>query len=336
MISIIVPVYNTAKYLPECLDSILNQEYGDLEIILVDDGSTDESLKVCEKYAEIDNRVIVYHKENSGVSDTRNFGLSRANGEYISFCDSDDVIKPELYQLLYETMIQQGVDRVVCGYAYLYEDGHTVYSKPRLADGRYDADYILPKMIDDGTMSGFLFSGVYNSLFKKKIIYDNNLHFESDIKYNEDSLFSFKYMLSSQSIYSLQSLPTYLYRQHSNSSTSRRTVGDKYAPLRKALCDMKLSDLPIDFELQMKRRTVTEALWQILDISVKQHEREAVRDIRAILNSEEVKKCLDVISAKELNQYKRYYYYLMKFKASRLLYISSSKLLPFLTKYISR
>ena len=96
MISIIVPVYNTEKYLRECLDSILAQTYTDIEVILIDDGSKDGSLSICQEYASIDKRVRVYHKENSGVSDTRNFGIEHANGEFISFCDSDDKVDSEL------------------------------------------------------------------------------------------------------------------------------------------------------------------------------------------------------------------------------------------------
>lgn len=336
MISIIVPVYNAEKYLRECLDSILVQTYEDIEIILVDDGSLDDSLKICQEYENKDKRIIVYHKENSGVSDTRNYGIEHASGEYISFCDADDAIVPELYEMLYKAMIKYQVDRVVSGYMYLFDDGRTVYSKPRISDGRYNAKYILRKMIDDGTLSGFLFSGVYNSLYKKKIIYENNIRFNTDIKYNEDSLFSLQYMLASKSIYSLQSKPTYFYRQHESSSTKQRTIGDKYETLRNVLCNMDLQNMDMDFEIQMKRRMVTEALWQILDISDKERGVEAIRDIKKILKDKKLQSNLYVIHFKNLNIYKKYYYVLMRLRMAWALYFSSSKLFPILSKYISR
>lgn len=336
MISIIVPVYNTEKYLQECLDSILVQTHTDIEVILIDDGSKDDSLSICQKYANIDKRVKVYHKENSGVSDTRNFGIEHANGEFISFCDSDDKIDSGLYQMLYNAMIEHDVDRVVSGYAYLYDDGRRLYSKPRIQDGGYESNVILRKMIDDGTLSGFLFSGVNNSLFRREIICKNNLQFDPLIRYNEDSLFSFQYMLHSRSIYSLQSKPTYFYRQHRGSSTKKRTVGDKYEPLRQALWNMKLDEMDINFNVQMKRRTVTEALWQILDIAEKEHGLEAVRDIQILLKNKELQENISVIRVEDLNLYKRFYYILMKVKMPWMLYISSSKLLPILSKYISR
>ncbi|MEQ6389256.1 glycosyltransferase family 2 protein [Bacillaceae bacterium S4-13-58] len=100
-ISIIVPVYNVEDYLTECIESILKQTYSNIEILLINDGSTDGSPSICDKYASLDNRVKVYHKENAGVSSARNFGLRNASGDYVGFIDSDDWISPKMY----ETMI---------------------------------------------------------------------------------------------------------------------------------------------------------------------------------------------------------------------------------------
>ena len=101
LISIIIPVYNAEKYLKKCLDSVINQTYKNLEIILVDDGSTDKSPEICDKYAEKDSRIIVLHKENGGVSSSRNAGLDIFKGEYLSFVDSDDYVEPDYIEYLY-------------------------------------------------------------------------------------------------------------------------------------------------------------------------------------------------------------------------------------------
>lgn len=101
MISVIVPVYNVEEYLPTCIESILNQTYKDLEILLIDDGSTDNSGKICDKYAKEDGRCIVVHQPNKGVSEARNTGLKHATGEYISFIDGDDYIHPQMLEILY-------------------------------------------------------------------------------------------------------------------------------------------------------------------------------------------------------------------------------------------
>ena len=96
LISIIVPVYNVEKYLKKCVDSIVNQTYKNLEIILVDDGATDSSGEICDELEKLDNRIKVYHKENGGLSDARNYGVARATGSYIGFVDSDDYIDAEM------------------------------------------------------------------------------------------------------------------------------------------------------------------------------------------------------------------------------------------------
>lgn len=109
MISIIVPVYNVEKYLRSCIDSILAQTYEDFELLLIDDGSLDHCGEICECYAKQDQRIAVFHKENGGLSDARNFGLDHANGEYILFADSDDLLHERCVEILYSNLIKYGV-----------------------------------------------------------------------------------------------------------------------------------------------------------------------------------------------------------------------------------
>ena len=113
-ISIIVPVYNVEKYLKTCLDSIINQTYQNLEIILVDDGSTDNSGEICEEYRKTDSRIILIHKENEGLSMARNFGLDIASGDYISFVDSDDFIARNMMEALYNRLLETQSDMAIC------------------------------------------------------------------------------------------------------------------------------------------------------------------------------------------------------------------------------
>jgi len=333
MISIIVPIYNTGLFLAECIASILHQTYKDFELLLIDDGSTDNSLDICKQFALRDSRVKVYQKSNSGVSSTRNYGINIASGEYISFCDSDDIIDELLYETLYKIMIEKQVDRVCAGYAYLY-GSDLVPCKERVADGKYDAKEILPRMLDDGTLSGVLFSGVNNSLYKREIINEFNIRFDENIKYNEDSLFSIQYMCHSSSIYSIQSKKYYHYRQHVNSITKKRTVGDKYAPFREKLVSLGLEDM--DFSLQMRRRYITEALWEILDTGKKEEFGRALKRIKAIVTSSNVRENINTIDIKALNKYKAVYYWLMKHKSCLLLLTITRWIVPVLEKHISR
>ena len=115
-ISIIIPAYNIAPYLPRCLDSVLEQTYTNLEIIVVDDGSKDDTRAVIEEYAERDNRIVPVYKENTGVSDTRNKGLDVATGDYIGFIDGDDYIEKNMYEVLMSNAIKYNADISHCGY----------------------------------------------------------------------------------------------------------------------------------------------------------------------------------------------------------------------------
>ena len=114
LISVVVPVYNVEKYLKACVDSIINQTYSNLEIILVDDGSTDESGKLCDKYLDVDRRIKVIHKKNGGLADARNTGMKYAKGEYIGFVDSDDYIHPEFYENLHRMITKENANIAEC------------------------------------------------------------------------------------------------------------------------------------------------------------------------------------------------------------------------------
>ncbi|MGF2941895.1 glycosyltransferase family 2 protein [Enterococcus xiangfangensis] len=120
-ISIIVPVYNVEKYLRKCVDSILAQTFTDFELILVDDGSPDNSGAICDQYAEKDSRIKVIHKENGGLSDARNAGIEVAKGKYLGFIDSDDYIADDMYELLYNNIIKEKADLSICGIYHVYE-----------------------------------------------------------------------------------------------------------------------------------------------------------------------------------------------------------------------
>lgn len=128
-ISVIVPVYNSEKYLERCVESILKQTYGNLEVILVDDGSTDTSSIICDRYAQIDQRIKVIHKKQGGVCDARNSGLEIATGDYLTFVDNDDFILPDMYEILLSNMYKYRVKLSMCSYSLYYEERGMEYAK---------------------------------------------------------------------------------------------------------------------------------------------------------------------------------------------------------------
>ena len=123
LVSVIVPIYNVEKYLRKCVDSILNQTYKNLEIILVDDGSPDNCGNICDEYALSDSRIRIIHKKNGGLSDARNAGLDIARGNYILFVDSDDYIDETMVEKLYEALEKEKAEMSLCSFVYVNDDG---------------------------------------------------------------------------------------------------------------------------------------------------------------------------------------------------------------------
>lgn len=140
-ISIVVPIYNTSFFLNKCIESIVNQSYSKLEIILVNDGSTDNSLSICDSYASQDDRIIVISKENGGLSSARNAGLDVATGDFIGFVDSDDFVASDMYEQLLDAILASNADVAECGY-YLHDGIRPRDSKKALFDDIVSGEYV--------------------------------------------------------------------------------------------------------------------------------------------------------------------------------------------------
>lgn len=168
LISVIVPIYNVEKYLQKCVDSIINQTYKNLEIILVDDGSPDNCPKMCDDYAEKDSRIKVVHKENGGLSDARNVGMEVATGEYVSFIDSDDYISLDFYETLLETIVDNDSDIVECGVVKFYENEKFDKYNDDLKVTNYDTVDALDGLINENPFK----QHVWNKLYKSNIALD--------------------------------------------------------------------------------------------------------------------------------------------------------------------
>lgn len=189
LISVIVPVYNVEKYLDRCVRSIVDSEYKNLQIILVDDGSFDNSPKLCDKWRKADKRIEVIHKSNGGLSSARNAGLQKVRGEYISFIDSDDYIHPQMFQYLMENMQKDNSDVAVCGVEEFYENGK--YRRFRSVDTKI---LLNEKETIERIFTGKLMIAVMNRLYHKDIL--ENIKFVEGKLY-EDVLFDTDLFLKS-------------------------------------------------------------------------------------------------------------------------------------------
>ena len=212
MISVIVPAYNVEEYIERSLRSICDQTYQNLEIIVIDDGSSDSTGEIIEKMASKDSRIIPIHKENAGVSAARNTGLDRASGECIGFVDGDDVIEDHMYEHLLKNLLNYNADISHCGYQmvfpdrvdYYYNTGERFIQDNNL--GVYDlikADKIEP--------------GLCNKLYRREIIGESRL--DETIKINEDLLFNYKlFKKSRKSVF--EDIPFYYYMVRKNSAST--------------------------------------------------------------------------------------------------------------------
>ena len=214
-ISVIVPVYNIEQYLPRCLDSILSQTYRNLEIIVVDDGSTDNSAYVIRKYAKKDERIIPIFKKNTGVSDTRNKALDRATGDYIGFADGDDYIEPDMYEHLLNNALKYEADISHCGYQMVF---------PSRVDYYFNTGTLREQDSREGLkdlMSGnnLVEPGIWNKLYTKAVI--GNIRMPKDIKINEDYLFNVEvFRKAKKSIFEDKPLYHYILRKNSAATSN--------------------------------------------------------------------------------------------------------------------
>ena len=208
MISVIVPIFNAEKYLHRCIKRILDQDYTDFELLLIDDGSTDNSGTICDEYTIMDNRMRVFHKENGGVSSARNWGLDNAIGEYIMFVDSDDYMLPGMLEVMLSTLESKKADLVVCGTT---ETGGG-YWRP-IADVDYSINQLKENFVS--LLHTELLSPPWNKIYKKEIIGSNR--FCEDISFGEDLLFNIQYLEKCENISFIKESPFYHEKENENS-----------------------------------------------------------------------------------------------------------------------
>lgn len=220
LVSIIIPIYNCENYIARCINSIINQKYKNIEIILVDDGSKDGSYEICKKFAEKDSRIKLFHKENGGVSSARNLGVNNATGKYVCFADGDDTIESNMIYDMNEKLIINNANMVICNYNVIVND--LIVKK----DNNISEDMVITtreefyKQIN--YFGGFLWNKMYETELVKKIRFDESVH------YCEDQLFNVTYVekLKSVKIYYDPNC-LYNYYTYDNSASSLKNITEK-------------------------------------------------------------------------------------------------------------
>lgn len=246
-VSIIVPVYNGEKYLPKCLDSLVNQTLSDIEIVIINDGSKDNSHDVIDKYASVYSNKIVYKKiKNGGVSNARNMALDMANGEYILFCDCDDYIDLDMCETLYNKAKETHSEYIVCGY--YSEDEKGKFKKMSLGNmSEYSKSLEEnPNIIFDSN------SFIASKLISKKIIDKYNIRFNKKYNIFEDLLFAYMTMLKANKIEKVNKAFYHYIRRDGVSASGG--FGSKFYDLFPVMDDLKeyyLENTNVDFQEQL-------------------------------------------------------------------------------------
>lgn len=208
LISIIVPIYNVEEYLPECIESLINQTYKNIEIILVDDGSKDNCGSICDEYAKKDNRIIVIHKENGGLSDARNKGIDISKGEYLTFVDSDDVVSTQFIEKLYKMILENNCEIAICDYI-RFENEIPKDENIQVEVETVSNLEILTRVYDENVKMIVAWNKIYKKELFEQIRYPVG-------KINEDQFTTYKVIYNANKI-AVSNEKMYYYRSNPNS-----------------------------------------------------------------------------------------------------------------------
>lgn len=197
-VSVIVPVYQAERFIQKCVQSIINQTHEELEVILIDDGSADGSLQICNELQEKDSRIRVIHQENKGVSVTRNRGIGEATGEYILFVDADDIIEKNMIEYMLQKAVETDSEIVICGFDYVYED-RIETQIPIEKEGKYRKRDIYTNFWE--FYKGGILHNIGNKLYSKKLLEDNKILFNEYRPVLEDVQFCLDAIKMTDSVY---------------------------------------------------------------------------------------------------------------------------------------
>lgn len=326
LISIVVPVYNVEKYLAECVESLLSQSYTNIEIILVDDGSTDNSLSLCYNYQKNDERIRTYAKNNEGLGLTRNYGISKATGKYICFVDSDDYLFSDAIESMYKVALESNADVI---------SANTVYKEMPMdvciQEGEYNSERIHHYLMNHimGNYPGKKDAYTYTAtakLYKLETLKKHRIQFPSERKLIwEDLVFSTSLFPKCEKIYIMHK-PVYYYRYNDSSLTHKYVPGkfEKIITLYKyMLKQLYLLHLSKETELRLNNNFLGHIRTCIkLEVfyASKNGKKHAISEIKKICNSDVVNSIIDSIPADTYNRSQKLYNICIKKRLVKCVY----------------
>lgn len=258
IISVIVPVYKVEKYLERCVSSLINQSLEDMEIILVDDGSPDQSGALCERLQEKDERILVIHKKNGGLSSARNAGMKVARGKYIGFVDSDDDVELDMFQVMVAVAELNNADFVMSDYIRVTQEGNSTLISTNLKSGSYLKEDIVkniyPSLIMGENIDYGPILSVWRCIYNRAFLAKNNIMFAEDVKWSEDNLFSAMVSYCANRFVYLKEKGLYHYYQNPGTITTsyREGAWDVYKRMNEYMVEYFETKTEYNFERQLK------------------------------------------------------------------------------------
>ena len=309
MLSVIIPVYNVEKYVQKCIESVINQTLDNIEIILVDDGSTDSSGLICEKFSETYSNVITFHKNNGGLMSAWKYGVTRSKGDFIGFVDSDDWIDTNMFERLLTSISSNDCDIAVCGLI----KGEYLVSNSSNYDGKYDVKDIYPTLINNGTFMG---RGVIPSrvlkLYKRDIVTKVLEYCNDKVTIGEDMVMNFAAFMEAKNIYFINDFYTYHYRINDASITQKFNTNyiDKVKLFNLELRKISEKNPEYDFKNQIDCDLICNSINVIDQVcSSKLSNKEIVKYIKKILNDDMIVNSLNQVNIKKWDFRYRIYFY---------------------------
>lgn len=348
-ISIVVPIYNAEPYLKKCLDSVVNQTLKNVEIILVDDGSTDNSGTICKEYAAKDDRIIYFYKENEGLAAARQDGIERAHGEYVGFVDSDDWLELNMYERMYAVATEHNADIVFCNCYFNDSETDKVHLQPGVYDRTRIEQEILPR-----TLAGISAKGANSvirwsnclRIYRTKLIRENGLAFGRKFRRSQDLQLTFETTLAANVYVSINDEPLYHNRTVDNANSLSRGYTKNFWPLYRPLIDKLYEDVnnykKQDLSNQMHLCTFFFAEAGIRNecnsktISL----QDKIKNLNEILNDDVVKNAVKFVKHKKLNKYYQSIYSSLFRKSGfmvlldyKMFSVKSNKIRPMISKF---
>ncbi len=300
-VSIIIPVYGVEKYIKRCLESLINQTLKEIEIIIVNDGTKDNSMKICREYQSLDSRISIYEKENEGLGLTRNYGLKYAVGEYVAFLDSDDFIDIDFYEKLYNDAKKNNSDVCFTNYKIKKSDGTEFVSKRSnipFEENVLDSKTVLYNIMQIPTKNqrrNFIGMSVWRSVYRKSLIDNNNILFCSERDFiSEDIIFNIDFLSKASKVSFIKD--TYYYYCENQQSLTHIYRKDRFEKHKILYNELKRKALELDdfenMEVGICNMFINNVRADIKNAFKYNSEKEAKKEVEKFINDSEVKYAL--------------------------------------------